>query len=162
MTYQQITIVGNVGRDPELKYTQSGTAVTDFSVAVNRSWTSNTGEKHEETTWFRITCWNRLAETVAEYVTKGMQVLVVGDRIQADTYMGNDGTPRASLTVTANTVRFLGSRGDNMAGGGSGGYSTGGGYGGGRGQVDAASGGFPDDNDFSPPGGADNEGDIPF
>lgn len=109
MTYQQITILGNVGRDPELKYTNSGTAVTDFPVAVNTSYTSN-GERVERTTWYRVTCWGVTAENVAKYVRKGRQVLVVADRIEASAYLDKNNEPRASLDVTAREVRFIGGR----------------------------------------------------
>jgi single-strand DNA-binding protein len=115
MTYQQITIVGNVGRDPELKYTQTGTAVTDFSLAVNSSYKTAAGEQVDRTTWYRITCWGKVAEIVSRYVKKGKQVLVIGDRIEANAYTGKDGEARASLDVTANTVRFLGNKNDNGA-----------------------------------------------
>jgi single-strand DNA-binding protein len=147
MTYQQITIVGNVGRDPELKYTGSGVAVTDFSVATNKRWTNQNGEQQERTTWYRVTCWRKQAEIVAQYVKKGRQVMVIASQIEANAYTGNDGTARASLDVTADQVIFLSDGG------------TAGGGGGGRRDVDAAGGGFPQDNDFAPPG---DVGDIPF
>jgi single-strand DNA-binding protein len=107
MSYQQITLVGNVGRDPELKYTQSGVAVTDFSLAVNRKWTDSNGERKEHVTWWRVTCWRKQAEIVAQYVKKGRQVMVVASQIEANAYAGNDGEPRASLDVTADQVIFL-------------------------------------------------------
>jgi single-strand DNA-binding protein len=107
MSYQQITLVGNVGRDPELKYTQSGVAVTDFSLAVNRKWTDSNGERKEQVTWYRVTCWRKTAEIVAQYVKKGRQVMVVASQIEANAYAGNDGEPRASLDVTADQVIFL-------------------------------------------------------
>jgi single-strand DNA-binding protein len=108
--YQQITIVGNVGRDPELRYTTSGSPVCDFSVAVNERWTdSQTNEQKDKTTWFRVTCWNRLAETVNQYVQKGRQVLVVGT-IDASAWTDQQGEARASLELTARTVKFLGQR----------------------------------------------------
>jgi len=110
--YQYTVIIGNVGRDPEMRYTQSGVAVTDFSVAVSRTWQNKTtNERQEETTWFRVSAWRGLAETVNEYVHKGMQVMVAG-RVSADAYMGKDGEPKASLDITAIDVQFLGSRDD--------------------------------------------------
>lgn len=142
MTYQQITLVGNVGRDPELRYTPQGTAVCDVSVAVSRSFKGADGQRNEETTWFRVTCWNKLAETVANYVKKGKQILVTGE-VSARAYTAKDGTPAVSLEVRADTVRFLGSRSEGDGGGsGSGGRSD---Y---------------DDEDFSPPnrGGGGNRG----
>ena len=102
MSYQSITIVGNVGRDPEMRYTPTGKAVTNFSVAVNE----RRGEQ-DVATWFKVTCWNGLAETVNQYLTKGRQVLVEG-RIAVESWSGRDGQPQSTMTITANTVRFLG------------------------------------------------------
>jgi single-strand DNA-binding protein len=107
MSFQQITIVGRAGNDPSLKYTQSGVAVTDFSLAVNRKWTDSNGERKEQVTWYRVTCWRKTAEIVAQYVKKGRQVMVVASQIEANAYAGNDGEPRASLDVTADQVIFL-------------------------------------------------------
>lgn len=107
MSYQQVIIVGNVGRSPELKYTPSGVAVCDFSLAVSERWTDANGAKQERTTWWKVTCWRGLAETVANYVKKGRQVLVYARRVEADAYTGRDGEARASLVVTADDVRFL-------------------------------------------------------
>jgi single-strand DNA-binding protein len=112
--YQYTVIAGNVGRDPEMRYTQSGQAVCDFSVAVNRRWTDRqSNEQREKTTWFRVTAWGRLAETVNQYVTKGRQVLVTGE-VDASAWTGNDGEPRATLELTARDIKFLGRRDDNM------------------------------------------------
>ena len=130
--YQSLTIVGNVGKDPEMRYTPSGQPVTSFSVATNRQYTANSGEKVKETTWFRVTTWGKQAEICNQYVKKGSKVLVEG-RLTTDTATGGpriwkaqDGTPKASFEVTANTVQFLSSRGENE-GGGSGGGDFGGG-----------------------------------
>lgn len=124
--YQSLTIVGNVGRDPEMRYTPSGQAVTSFSVATNRQYTANSGETVKETIWFRVTTWGKQAETCNKFVKKGSKVLVEG-RLTADNATGGprvwkaqDGTPRASFEVSANTVRFLSSRGDDESGGGGG------------------------------------------
>lgn len=108
--YQQITLVGNVGQDPEMRYTPSGQAVTSFSVAVNKSWVNADGQRQEKTLWFKVTCWRKLAETVSEYVKKGSKVLVVGEVEEARPWTDRDGNQRASLEVTANTVRFLDSK----------------------------------------------------
>lgn len=117
--YQQITIIGNVGRDPEMRYTQGGVAVCDFSVAVNKKYTTSGGEQRDETTWFRVTCWRQLAETMGKYLTKGKQIMVVGE-VSASAYTDKAGQPAATLEITANTVKFLGSRqeGDDAGGGG--------------------------------------------
>ncbi len=108
--YQYTIIIGNVGRDPELRYTPAGRAVCDFSVAVSRKWTDRTtGEAREETTWFHVSAWGTLAETCNEYVRKGMQIMVSGE-IEASAFVGQDGAARASLDLTARDVQFLGSR----------------------------------------------------
>lgn len=113
--YQYTIIIGNVGREPEMRYTQAGVAVCDFSVAVSRRWTTN-GEQQEETTWFRVSAWRGLAETCNQYVHKGMQIMVAG-RISASAFTGQDGEPRASLELTALDVQFLGRRGDDAGDG---------------------------------------------
>lgn len=105
--FQQLILIGNLGNDPELRYTADGTPVTSFSVAVNRRWTKEDGSHGEETTWFRVSAWRRLAETSAQYLKKGRQVMVVG-RVSARGYAGADGQPRASLEVTADTIKFIG------------------------------------------------------
>lgn len=114
--YQQITLVGNLGNDPEMRYTPSGVPVASFSLAVNRSWTGQDGQRQDKTTWFRISVWNKQAEIVSQYLTKGRQVLVVGEMEEARAFTDRDGNLRASLEVRANSVRFLGQRGDNMSG----------------------------------------------
>lgn len=100
--YQQTIIVGNLGKDPVLRFTKEGKAVCDFSVAVNEKWDGG-----ESTVWFRVTCWDRLAETCNEYLSKGRQVMVIG-KISTSAYLPKDGgDPRASLDLTARDVRFL-------------------------------------------------------
>ena len=122
--YQNIVIVGNLGRDPELRYTPDGTPVCNFSVATNRRWTSSDGSPGEETTWFRITARRRMAEVCAQYLSKGRQVLVEGHlRPDPETggprvWTGNDGQARASFELTASSVKFLGGRGGNASSGG--------------------------------------------
>ena len=108
--YQQITIIGHVGRDPEMRYTASGVPVTNFSLATNRRWTGQDGQQQEKTVWFRVTAWRRQAETVSQYVTKGQQVLVIGEMEDPQAYTDKDGNPRASLDVTALQVKFIGGR----------------------------------------------------
>ncbi|TET53357.1 MAG: single-stranded DNA-binding protein [Anaerolineales bacterium] len=116
--YQKILIVGNLGRDPEMRYTPDGTPVTTFSVATNRKWSGQDGKPGEETVWFRVTAWRRLAETCNQYLQKGRQVLIEG-RLHPDKatgapriWTGNDGVARSSYEVTAQTVKFLGRAGD--------------------------------------------------
>lgn len=110
--YQSLTLAGNVGGDPEIRYTPSGDTVCNFRVAVNRKWTTKDGERQEKTTWFRVTAWRKLAEIVAEHLKKGHGVLVVGELEQPRVWENNDGEHKAALEVTAQTVRFLGGRGD--------------------------------------------------
>lgn len=113
--FQQLIIIGNLGGDPELRYTANGTPVANFNVAVNRRWAKEDGSQAEETTWFRVSAWNKLAEVCNQYLRKGRQVMVVG-RVSASAYKAADGQPRASLDVTANSVKFLGgARGEDGA-----------------------------------------------
>ena len=114
--YQNTIIVGNLTRDPEMRYTPSGTAVTNFSVAVSRKFTGKDGKAVEKTKWFRVTAWGKLAETCNQYLTKGRQVLVTGE-IDASAYANQAGEPAASLELTAREVKFLGGKGSNGNGG---------------------------------------------
>ncbi len=122
--YHTIIIVGNLGKDPEMRYTPSGQAVTSFSVATNRKYTSSNGEQVNETIWFRVSAWGKTAEICNQYLKKGSKVLVEG-RLTPDKNTGGpriwqkqDGTSGASFEVTAGTVRFLTSRGEGDSGGG--------------------------------------------
>lgn len=117
--YQKVVIVGNLGNDPEMRYTPSGQAVTNFSVATNRRWTDNQGNSQEETVWFRVSTWGKMAEVCNQYLSKGRQVMVEG-RLRPDpetggprVWTGQDGQPRASFELTALEVKFLGGRGDS-------------------------------------------------
>ncbi len=110
--YQKLILVGNLGRDPEMRYTPDGTPVTSFSVATSRRWTDASGQQQERTVWFRVTAWRRLAETCNQYLSKGRQVLVEGELSEPRPFQGRDGEWRAGLDVTALTVKFLGGRGD--------------------------------------------------
>ena len=101
MTYQIHVIVGNLGNTPELREA-NGQPVATFSVAVN----IRRGEQ-QTTTWYRVTAWNGLAETVCKYLEKGRRVLVEGSNLRASAFIDRDGNPRASLELTANRVQFL-------------------------------------------------------
>jgi single-strand DNA-binding protein len=120
--YQKTVVVGHLGKDPEMRYTPSGVPVTSFSVATTRKWSSASGEQQEKTTWFRVTCWRKLAELTAQYLKKGRLVLVEGD-IDASAFTDRDGNARASLELTATNIKFLGGRGEGGEGstGGAGG-----------------------------------------
>ncbi|MDP8908188.1 MAG: single-stranded DNA-binding protein [Chloroflexota bacterium] len=121
-SYAKVVLVGNVGRDPETRYTPSGAMNVNFSVATNRRFRDSSGQDQERTTWFRVTAWGRLAETLDALtqrgaLTRGKQVLVDG-RIELREY--NDpqtNERRSSLDVTANDVQLLGTRGDSEQGG---------------------------------------------
>jgi len=133
--YQKIIVVGNLGRDPEMRYMPDGTAVTNLSVATSRRWTNPaTGEPGEETTWFRVSVWGRQAEAANQYLSKGRQVLVEGV-LQPDPATGSprlftrqDGTVGSTYEIRAFSVKFIGGRDDVASGFASGdGASTGGG-----------------------------------
>jgi len=113
--YQKIIIIGRLGRDPEMRYTAQGTAVTSFSVATDRSWTDQSGQRQDRTTWFRVSAWGRLAETCNQYLSKGRLVMVEGEMQETRPWQGRDGEWRASLEVRANNVQFLGGRSDGGA-----------------------------------------------
>ncbi|MGD2251987.1 MAG: single-stranded DNA-binding protein [Anaerolineales bacterium] len=121
--FHRIVLVGNLGRDPEMRYTPSGQAVTNLSVATNRTYTDSSGEQVKETVWFRVSVWGKQAEACHQYLRKGRQVLVEG-RMNGDEngnpriWTAQDGTPRASFEITAQTVRFLGGRADAADAGG--------------------------------------------
>ncbi len=113
--YQRVVLVGNLGRDPEMRYTPQGTPVTTISVATHRKYAIADGTQKEETLWFRVSVWGKQAETVNQYLKKGSAVLVEGGLVGDENggprvWTGNDGKPRASFEVRAQTVRFLGKR----------------------------------------------------
>jgi len=121
--YHTIILVGNLGRDPEMRYTPSGQAVTNFSVATNRQFTGSDGQLVKETIWFRVSTWGKNAENCNQFLKKGSKVLVEG-RLVPDASTGGpriwnrqDGTPSASFDVSAQTVRFLSTRVDDDGGG---------------------------------------------
>lgn len=122
MTYHTIILAGNLGRDPEMRYTPSGQAVTNFNVAVDDSYTNSNGERVDRTIWIRVSAWGRLAETCNNYLKKGRKVLVEG-RLVVDpatggprTFTRNDGSSGANYEVSARTVRFLSARGEEDMG----------------------------------------------
>ena len=110
MSFNKIILVGNLGRDPELRYTAQGTPVCSFSMATNERRKDKNGEMQDQTTWFRITLWNRLAETASQYLQKGKQVYIEG-RLRVEEYVDRDGKPRHSLEVFATDMQFIGTRG---------------------------------------------------
>ncbi|MER2600313.1 MAG: single-stranded DNA-binding protein [Caldilineales bacterium] len=120
--YNKTIVVGHLGRDPELRFTSGGQQVCSFSVASSRSWTDQSGQQQEKTTWFRVTAWGKLGELCNQYLTKGRLVLVEGE-VEASAWTAQTGEARASLELNARNVRFLGGR-DSM--GGPGGAAAGG------------------------------------
>ena len=155
-------LVGNLGRDPELSYTQSGTARCRFSMATTESYTNNAGERQERVEWHNIVVWGKQAETVSKFLQKGRQVYLEG-RIQNRSYDDKDGIKRYISEISANRVVFLGGRGGDGGGqyGGGGGQSSGpagGGYNSGPGGYNDSGGG----GSSRPPGPGPNDDDIPF
>ena len=113
--FQKLIIIGRLGRDPESRVTPDGTPVTSFSVATDRRWTDANGQQQSRTTWFRVITWRRLAETCAEYLSKGALVAVEGEVQEPKPYAGRDGAWHASLDVTAAAVKFLSSKGERAS-----------------------------------------------
>ena len=109
-------LIGNLTRDPELKYTSSGTAVANFGMAINRTYTDANGEKAEDVCFIDIVAWNRLAEVAGEYLSKGRPVFVEG-RLQMDSWEQEDGQKRSKLKVVAQNIQFLGGAAKADAGG---------------------------------------------
>lgn len=120
--FSQITLIGNLGGEPESRYSPSGDMVVSFSLAVNKSWTKD-GVKQERTTWYRVSCWRKLAEVAAQYLTKGSKVMIVGEDISARAYTAKNGELAASLDVTASTIKFLSTKGEGATAG-SGGHDA--------------------------------------
>ncbi|CAN5276968.1 hypothetical protein BH24CHL7_BH24CHL7_03600 [soil metagenome] len=106
MSLNKVMIIGNLGRDPEMRYTPSGQAVTQFTVACNRYYKDQQGERQEETEWFRVVAWARQAEFAAEYLRKGNKVYVEG-RLQTRSWEGQDGQKRYTSELIANTIQNL-------------------------------------------------------
>lgn len=110
MTFSQTIVIGNLGRDPELRYLQDGTALATFSIAHTEKWGS--GENRQSrTTWYNVSVFGDLAETVTQYLAKGRQAMVIG-QVEARLYTNNSGEAAVSLDLRAREVKFLGSRQD--------------------------------------------------
>lgn len=155
----KVILVGNLGRDPEVRYTKSGQAVASFSLATSEKWTGKDGNKEEKTEWHRIVAWGKLGEICGEYLSKGKQVYIEG-RLQTREWEDNDGNKKQTTEIVANNMTMLG-----QAGGGSGsGYEGGSSSGGSRGQSSSSgSQGSPSQGSSSSGGHDDFEDDdIPF
>lgn len=107
MSFNKIIVVGNLGRDPELRYTPQGTPVCSFTVATNEKRKDKAGEMQDVTTWFRVTLWGRQAETASQYLTKGRPVYVEG-RLRLEEWTDRDGKQRSTLEVHATDMQFIG------------------------------------------------------
>ncbi|MCP4674708.1 MAG: single-stranded DNA-binding protein [Deltaproteobacteria bacterium] len=158
-------LVGNLGKDPDLSYTQNGVARCRFSLATSESYTNNSGDRQERTEWHNIVVWGKLAETVAKFLQKGRQCYLEG-RIQNRSYDDKEGIKRYISEINANRVTFLGGRGGDggYQGGGGGGYQGGGGggQGGGGGGQGGGQGGGGQGGGGEPPAFGPNDDDIPF
>jgi single-strand DNA-binding protein len=155
----KVILLGNLGADPEVRFTQGGQAVANFRMATTDSWMDkNTNQKQERTEWHRVVVWGKLAELCGEYLKKGRQCYVEG-RLQTREWQDKEGQKRYTTEIVASQVVFLGGREGGGFGGGSGGGNP---YGGGRGRpqgpVDDMGGG-PDYGELPPGPGND---DIPF
>jgi single-strand DNA-binding protein len=142
----KVILIGNLGRDPELRYTQGGSAVTNFTLATNEKWRDKDGNNQERTEWHRIVVWGRSAENCAQYLQKGSSVFIEG-RLQTREWEDKEGQKRQTTEINAASVQFLSSRG---GAGGAGGPSGGGGP---SGSGEPSGGG---------PGPAPSGDDIPF
>jgi len=144
----KVILVGNLGRDPELRYTQSGQAVANFTLATTERFSNRDGDRQERTEWHRIVAWGRTAELCAQYLSKGRSVYIEG-RLQTREWEDKEGQKRRTTEITAQTVQFLGGSGSGGGGGGRGGSGSSG---------SSSGGGFDEGSgNDSPP-----QDDIPF
>jgi len=138
----KVILIGRLGRDPEMRFTPAGKAVTNFTMATSETWKDDSGERQERTEWHRIVIWGKLAETAAKYLSKGSQIYIEG-RLQTREWTDKDGQKRYTTEIVANNMTMLGAKGEG--GGASGGWGDPG----------------PSDNDFAP-ADAGTFDDIPF
>ena len=163
----KVILIGNLGADPETRYTSSGTAITSLRIATSEQWTDKqSGERQERTEWHRVKLFGKLAEIAGEYLKKGRQVYIEGS-LRTDKYTDKDGIERFSTDIVANDMQMIGGAGGEGGGGGGGGGNFqraqgggggqrqgGGGGGGGYGNRGGGGGG----NDFGGGGGGGNRG----
>ena len=119
-TVNKVIIVGNMGRDAEVRYTPGGAAVATLSLATTDVWNDKSGQRQEKTEWHRVVVWGKQAETLAEYLTKGRQIYVEG-RLQTRQWDDKDGNKRSTTEIRSDRIVLLGGRGGGEAGGGGGG-----------------------------------------
>lgn len=161
MSVNKVILVGRVGRDPETRFTSSGQAVANLSVATDETFKDRTGERQKRTEWHRVVLWGKLAEIAQQYVKKGTLVYIEG-RIQSRQWEDKrDGQKKTSFDIVANVMRMLSSRGEGVAAGASAGPSMGGGTSSsGRSHDDFEGGPMPDEHAGGGPEISDE--DIPF
>lgn len=123
MSFNKIILIGNLGQDPELRYTPNGDAVCNFSVATNEKRRDKSGELQDVTTWFKVTLWRNQAENASKYLEKGQPVYIEG-RLRLSEWTDRDGNTRQTLEVTATDMQFIGGRSDMSAAASSGGSSN--------------------------------------
>jgi len=116
----KVILIGHLGRDPEVRYTPSGSAVANFTIATTESWTDKQGQRQDRTEWHRIVVWGKLGELCGEYLAKGRQVYVEG-KLQTRQWDDRDGNKRSTTEILAQNITFLGGRGDGPSAGGGGG-----------------------------------------
>jgi single-strand DNA-binding protein len=114
MSVNKVILLGNLGQDPELKYTPGGAAVCNFSVATSESWQDKGGQKQDRTDWHRVVVWGKLAELCHQYLKKGRQAYIEG-KLQTRSWDGQDGQKRYMTEVNASVVQFIGARSENNA-----------------------------------------------
>ena len=148
----KVLLMGNLGRDPEVRFTTGGTSVANFSIATNESWKDKNGQLQEKTEWHRIVVWGKLAELCGEYLKKGRQAFIEG-RLQTREWTDKEGKKNYSTEIVANNVQFIGGRPEG-AGAAAGGNSASGG-------APRENNGPPPPNDDAPPPGVGGD-DIPF
>ena len=147
-------LIGNLGSDPEVKYTPSGVPVANVSLATNESWTDRNGERQERTEWHRLVFWRKLAEIVGQYLRKGSKVYVEG-RIETRSWDDQSGQKRYTTEIVVNDMQMLDSRGEMESGGAGPPIPS-------SPPPPEAGGGSPGGSGFAPGGGADADDDLPF
>lgn len=157
----KVILIGRLGNQPELRYTQANRAVTELRLAVTRGWTDKAGQRQERTDWFSVEVWDKQAEFCERYLAKGREVYVEG-RLQNDEWTDKEGQKRLKTKIMADSIQFVGNKPDGAGESGGGrGAGGGGAGGGGGGQASPSRGGDPapgmGGDDFGPP-----EDDIPF
>ena len=152
MSVNKAILIGRLGKDPELRYTQSGKAMASFTMATNESWKGQDGQKQESTTWHNIVAWGKPAEIIKEYMSKGREIYIEG-RIANRSYDDKEGIKKYISEVVVQNFQFIGGRGES--GGGSGGGDSGGGGG-------SAPSDPPDSAPPPPSGEASDDDDLPF